>query len=488
MKRLLLLCLIIAAMVPVTQIGTAQSECDVPTYLNTTLDNTLQLIADVEADIETGLPSRLLAANNNLADQREFLSTLQIPRCVLTLHQLQSQLLIETQEEVGLNELILAEPGNASEVEPLLALSIQRKEGLLRQINAEATRLSEAAPVATVERPSDTWYRIYFTEVINSDAEADHFGAFIEDSALVFLIDNAESTIDAALYELNAPETTEALLRAAARGVTIRMVVDDEFAFEDPESTIQELIDVGVDVINDDRSALMHHKYFIFDGLTVWTGSTNITRNGLYNNNNNAMAIQLPQIVANYQAEFNEMFQDNFFTRRGDPRSVPFRDITLDDGTRIETYFMPEDGNLVQDRLVNLMSNAQSSIKIMTFNFTLEPVAIAMAQRLANGVSVSGVWETLGSLQGQMVPLACVGADVRQDGNPDILHHKVLIVDDEIVVTGSMNFSNNARDNNSENVVIIYNADIAADYVREFEARFAEGRIPDLSGQDCGRG
>jgi phosphatidylserine/phosphatidylglycerophosphate/cardiolipin synthase-like enzyme len=69
---------------------------------------------------------------------------------------------------------------------------------------------------------------------------------------------------------------------------------------------------------------------------------------------------------------------------------------------------------------------------------------------------------------------------VRQDGNPDILHHKVFIIDNETVVIGSFNFSASARDNNNENLLIINNPDIANAFTQEWQELYSLGRdIPD---------
>ena len=67
---------------------------------------------------------------------------------------------------------------------------------------------------------------------------------------------------------------------------------------------------------------------------------------------------------------------------------------------------------------------------------------------------------------------------MRQDGNPYILHHKVFIVDDVTVITGSFNISANATDSNDENLVIITDPDLAAQFVSEFERRWAEAVVP----------
>jgi phosphatidylserine/phosphatidylglycerophosphate/cardiolipin synthase-like enzyme len=61
----------------------------------------------------------------------------------------------------------------------------------------------------------------------------------------------------------------------------------------------------------------------------------------------------------------------------------------------------------------------------------------------------------------------------------------VFVIDDEIVVTGSLNFSGNADDRNDENVVIIANRDIAAQYLQEFERRWTEAVQPDPEDLSC---
>ncbi|MBZ0310718.1 MAG: hypothetical protein K8I82_31965 [Anaerolineae bacterium] len=352
----------------------------------------------------------------------------------------------------------------------------------------EEAEEEEAAdtPATTVPLQTPTaqdWYSLYFTQVVNSDDDSAHHGSLVE-QALIQSIDSAQSTIDGALFELNAPDTTAALVRALQRGVTVRLVVDDEHAFEDPESTIEEVIGAGAVVHNDARGALMHNKFLIIDGQEVWTGSMNLTRNDIYNNNNHFMLIRSPQMAQNYQAEFEEMFTDAVFNRRDDSRRPPNPSVNLN-GTAIETYFAPEDGDAIESRLVQIIGTAQTSVRVMTFSFTLDAVGAALIDRLQNGVAVEAVFETTGSLQGQMPKLACAGANVRQDGNPDILHHKVFIIDEQTVVMGSFNFSNSARDDNNENLLIINNPDIAAAFLAEWQARFNEGRVPRAEDLKC---
>jgi phosphatidylserine/phosphatidylglycerophosphate/cardiolipin synthase-like enzyme len=58
---------------------------------------------------------------------------------------------------------------------------------------------------------------------------------------------------------------------------------------------------------------------------------------------------------------------------------------------------------------------------------------------------------------------------VHEDGIDGLMHHKVFIIDEQIVVTGSYNFSRSAEERNDENILVIYNTDIAREFLKEFE-------------------
>jgi phosphatidylserine/phosphatidylglycerophosphate/cardiolipin synthase-like enzyme len=254
------------------------------------------------------------------------------------------------------------------------------------------------------------------------------------------------------------------------------MVVDDEATIEDEDTTIQEVISAGAQVIDDSRTALMHNKFMILDSTIVWMGSTNYTFNDVYRNNNNMIMMRSRQAVQAYQTEFNEMFERGEF---GQSRSqVNSADFTLD-GTRVQILFAPEDN--VIPTMVDLIDSAQSSIYFMTFSFTVTEIGQAVLDRADAGVTVEGVFETTGSETrfSQLTPLFCAGLDVRQDGNRGgMLHHKVFIIDESIVLTGSFNISANATDSNDENLTIIYDPDLAAQYMAEFRRMQSQATRP----------
>ncbi|MDX1616747.1 MAG: phospholipase D-like domain-containing protein, partial [Candidatus Promineifilaceae bacterium] len=74
---------------------------------------------------------------------------------------------------------------------------------------------------------------------------------------------------------------------------------------------------------------------------------------------------------------------------------------------------------------------------------------------------------------------------MRQDSNPGTMHHKVIRIDDRIVVTRSLNFSASAVEGNDEKVVIIANEALASLYRQELKRRWREGNEPDPIAVDC---
>ena len=309
---------------------------------------------------------------------------------------------------------------------------------------------------------AEGWYQVYFTSPRYPDRESDHQHGI--DEHLVRLIAAAQRSVDVAAYELNLDSVADAMLAARERGVAVRLVTDTDNL---EEEAVRRLEQGGVPVVDDRRGAIMHNKFVVIDGQLVWTGSWNPTVNCTYRNNNNAIAIESVALARNYEAEFAEMFEESRFGPRS-PSRTPYPQVTIE-GTRIESYFAPEDQ--VAGHLMNTVSQAQESIHFLAFSFTDSELAQLLIERAEAGLSVSGVVEKRGaeSEYSQFGALRRAGIDVLVDGNPYIMHHKVLIIDEAIVVTGSFNFSQSANEANDENVLIIHNPDVARLYLEEFQ-------------------
>ena len=201
-----------------------------------------------------------------------------------------------------------------------------------------------------------------------------------------------------------------------------------------------------------------------------------MTENGTYRNNNHGIYIQSPQLAQNYAAEFEEMFTEQAFGPRS-PANTPNPQIQIGD-TLIETCFAPEDE--CANKLVETINQAQQSIRFMAFSFTHDGMGQAIQERAEAGVEVQGVFEKRGSNTeySEFGWMQKQNLDMLQDGNPYTLHHKVFIIDDKTVVSGSFNFSNNADEANDENFLVIHNPDIAAQFLAELERVYNQAQNP----------
>lgn len=286
------------------------------------------------------------------------------------------------------------------------------------------------------------------------------------DQRLIELIETARKRVWVAAFDLELENVAEALLQAYRRGIDVRIVTDSDYLDEKGASR---LLAKGVAIVGDDREAFMHNKFVVLDEDILWTGSWNLTYNGTYRNDNNVVIVKSPALAENYSLEFDEMFTDHAFGPTSPP-SVPYPDITLTSANaRIETFFESE-GN-VRARLLKLIETSQDSIRFMAFVFTDDALADALIAAHERGVDVQGVLEARNlDLSGSDFDrFQAAGVTVLPDGNPYIMHHKVMIFDETTVVTGSYNFTWSAANSNDENILIIHSPDIAARYLAEFE-------------------
>ncbi len=313
------------------------------------------------------------------------------------------------------------------------------------------------------------WFQLYFTNPESPLASQKTGGV---DGPLAEAIDAAKLSVDVAVYSLSLNSVRDALLNAHDRGVQVRMVMEsDNLDRSDP----QKLLEAGIPILGDRREGLMHNKFVVIDNSEVWTGSTNFTDSGAYGDNNNMIRIRSVKLAENFTKEFEEMFIDDKFGDNVVPET-PNPRVTID-GTPIDIYFSPDDG--VQVNFVELVENAQESIYFMAFSFTADEIGNAVRARAADGVTVAGVMDTeqVNSNVGtEFDAFKQAGLDVYRDANPGQMHHKVMIIDESIVIFGSYNFTNSAETRNDETLLVIYNEDIAAQFIAEFQRVYGQAQ------------
>lgn len=318
--------------------------------------------------------------------------------------------------------------------------------------------------VETVELPptegSLDWIDIYFSEPEAANADSYRGGP---DAELAAAIDTAQQSVDVAIHDLNLWSIRDALLDAERRGVRVRIVVESSNM---DRGELQELSD-EIGLVEDFGEGRMHNKFVVIDGQEVWTGSMNFTTTGAYRNRNHLLRIESEALAIVYLAEFEEMYSDQDFGAQS-PAGPGFLTTVL--GHSLEVYFSPDDGTL--ERLVELVNGAQDELLFMAFSFTADELAEAILEAEARGVMVRGVFEgsqVASNTGGEWGYLDSQNLNIRQDGQRGEMHHKVLIIDGQIVVAGSYNFSRSAEERNDENTLVIASQLVAELFLAEFE-------------------
>jgi phosphatidylserine/phosphatidylglycerophosphate/cardiolipin synthase-like enzyme len=130
----------------------------------------------------------------------------------------------------------------------------------------------------------------------------------------------------------------------------------------------------------------------------------------------------------------------------------------------IEVHFSPEGG--CTETVVREIEAAQSSILIQAFSFTSVPIAKAVVEAYKRGVHVEVIldrsqktekYSMADYLHNSLVPLLI-------DSEHAIAHNKIMIIDGQVVITGSFNFTNQAEHSNAENLLVIRDKILADQY------------------------
>lgn len=296
------------------------------------------------------------------------------------------------------------------------------------------------------------------------------------EKALIADIDAARHSIDAALFEYDLPSLSAALIRARQRGVAVRLALDRE-SLADPAMAFWAgaLEQATIPVSWQRGGAFLHSKFVIIDQVMVWTGSWNATQNGMYRNNNNLLRLAIPTVAENYRAEFAQMFAGRFGIRK---RAQIPHPVLMFDGSTIENYFAPQDATA--RHIIAHINGAQHSIRFLVFAFTSDPIADALIERHQAGVTVQGVIERRNArgTGAEFTRLQTAGIDVLTDGNCYTMHHKSILIDEQIVITGSYNLTARAEETNDENLLIITDHTLARQFQAEFERVYRQAQQP----------
>ncbi len=139
---------------------------------------------------------------------------------------------------------------------------------------------------------------------------------------------------------------------------------------------------------------------------------------------------------------------------------------------KIEVYFSPKGG--CTEAVVENLNKATSSVLVQAYSFTSAPIARALVDAKRRGLQIqvlldksqrTGRYSEGDFLQHNAIPTYI-------DAEHAIAHSKIMIIDNQTVITGSFNFSKQAEQENAENLLVIRDPGLAAKYAVNWREHF----------------
>jgi phosphatidylserine/phosphatidylglycerophosphate/cardiolipin synthase-like enzyme len=298
-------------------------------------------------------------------------------------------------------------------------------------------------------------------------------------------LDGAQRSLDLAQYDFHLDGEARDLVAAAiegaaARGVRIRFVynVDHRNPIPvppPPEPDVQLIATLPVE----GKAAagvpdLMHHKYVVRDGNSVWTGSMNWSVDSFTRQENVVVIVDSSEIAAAFAEDFDQVWRCDEVEHTG------FVDPVWHDGVR--AWFTPGHGEDLSHRIAKRIGVARRRVRICSPVITTGPVLGTLAEVISEGrIDIAGCvdltqirsvvyqWTQDGAVSWKLPLLRRVmaGPFTGKPSTPwepegslhDFMHAKVTVADDTVFV-GSFNLSRSGE-KNAENVLEIEDAELA---------------------------
>jgi phosphatidylserine/phosphatidylglycerophosphate/cardiolipin synthase-like enzyme len=135
-----------------------------------------------------------------------------------------------------------------------------------------------------------------------------------------------------------------------------------------------------------------------------------------------------------------------------------------------EAHFSPRGG--CTDAVVAAIDSAKISILIQTAQVPAERIGEALLRALSRGVKVEAILDKSPRVAGYSVAdfFSTSGVNTFIDSTHESANNKTMVLDDQILVTGSFDFSKAAEEHRADNLLIVRDPNIAKQYVSNWNA------------------
>lgn len=297
---------------------------------------------------------------------------------------------------------------------------------------------------------------------------------------IIDFIDGAQKRLFIAVQELDHKPIAEAIIRAKQRKVLVKIVLEADYLIaktalqnpfiaggsHEPNRVLHDaILRSKIKVNSDFNPHIFHQKFIIRDSQSVLTGSTNFTETGTSVNLNHIIIIHNKDIAKIYNKEFKEI-QQGHFGKLNEGHDAKPKEIEVSD-IRIKTLFAPDHNPEME--IMKQIAKAKRRVDFAIFTFSKSSgIDDQLVLSHNAGINIKGAmfrsqanqkWSAKDILKNAGLELYLVPKSGQYPNKPRKLHHKLMVIDEQLIIAGSFNYTGPANATNDENILVIGDLD-----------------------------
>lgn len=186
---------------------------------------------------------------------------------------------------------------------------------------------------------------------------------------------------------------------------------------------------------------LMHRKLLILDKELIFLGSANFTPSSLLFHSNLVIGLYHPSLASFLQDPISSYYSFNIKQQQA------------------EVFLLPTAGKEALTRILQLINQAKKTIDIAAFTLTHPLICDALIAAKNRNVQLTIVldgYSAKGASKKALEQLKGQGIAVCTSQGAHLLHHKLCVVDQEILITGSANWTKAAFSKNEDLLLVLH--------------------------------
>lgn len=245
-------------------------------------------------------------------------------------------------------------------------------------------------------------------------------------------IRSAKKSISMSIYALIDKGVVRALNDQAQNDIDLYLVCDPTAS-----KSIFKRLDKKIHLVKREGKGLMHHKLIVIDKTLSVMSSANMTRGSLRSSGNLMVAVHDAKLAHYIDTKIRRMGKKNADVAPFPPRTFRLQQQNL------AFSFLPDDVEGI-DKLLSMIHTAKKTIRVAMYAWTRRDLTEALIRAHQRGVEVEVAIDrsmAMGMAKKVVEQLKQGGISPHLSEGDNLLHYKMMWVDDEHLLNGSANWT-----------------------------------------------